>query len=72
MSYEKYLKGVPGVSEVEVDAKGQEQRQLSNTEPQPGDNLVLNIDSGLEQVMANSLQNVISSLPKAPAAWRLR
>ncbi len=61
MSYEKYLKGVPGVSEVEVDAKGQEQRQLSNTEPQPGDNLVLNIDSGLEQVMANSLQNVISS-----------
>jgi penicillin-binding protein 2 len=59
--YEKYLRGVPGVSQIEVDSKGRQQRELASTQPMPGNNLILNVDSGLEQVLSNSLSGMMTS-----------
>lgn len=54
--YEEYLKGTPGILEVEVDSKGRKQRELSSTEPSPGNNLILSIDPELEGRIADSLK----------------
>ncbi|HLB95596.1 MAG TPA: penicillin-binding protein 2 [Patescibacteria group bacterium] len=54
--YEKYLKGTPGILEVEVDSHGRQQRELSKTLPQPGNNLFLSLNAGLEDKMTNALQ----------------
>ncbi|KKQ73920.1 MAG: Penicillin-binding protein 2 [Berkelbacteria bacterium GW2011_GWB1_38_5] len=51
-SYEKNLKGIPGILEVEVDSKGQQQRQLSLSEP-------FRIDANLEYILAQSLKNSV-------------
>jgi len=59
--YEKYLRGVPGISQIEVDSKGRQQRELAATEPMPGNNLVLNINSGLESAMSKSLASIMAS-----------
>lgn len=48
-SYEKYLRGVNGQEQVEVDAHGRPIKVLGTIEPQPGNSLQLNIDSQLQQ-----------------------
>ncbi|MCB1887593.1 MAG: penicillin-binding protein 2 [Rhodocyclaceae bacterium] len=49
-SYEGELHGITGVEEVEVDAGGRAVRQLRRTPPTSGNNLVLTLDRGLQQV----------------------
>ena len=49
-SYETELHGVTGFEEVEVTAGGRPVRTLSRTQATPGNNLVLSIDIGLQQV----------------------
>jgi penicillin-binding protein 2 len=49
-SYETELHGVTGFEEVEVTAGGRPVRTLSRTQATPGDNLVLSLDIGLQQV----------------------
>ncbi|KAF1056290.1 MAG: Peptidoglycan D,D-transpeptidase MrdA [Burkholderia gladioli] len=49
-SYETELHGITGFEEVEVTAGGRPVRTLSRTQATPGDNLVLSIDIGLQQV----------------------
>jgi len=61
LSYEKYLKGSPGVLEVEVDSKGRQQRQLAVTDPTPGNNLTLSIDADLEQYLTKSLSRAVEA-----------
>lgn len=58
-SYEKYLKGNPGVLEVEVDSRGQQQRQLAVSDPQPGNNLTLSIDAQLEEKLTLALERAV-------------
>lgn len=48
--YENELHGTVGVQQVEVNAKGRFLRVLSETPPQAGQNLILNIDSNLQRV----------------------
>lgn len=48
--YERYLHGVTGFRQVEIDADGHAVRVLSSTAPIPGDNLVLSIDSKLQSI----------------------
>ncbi|MES2182172.1 MAG: penicillin-binding protein 2 [Pseudomonadota bacterium] len=48
--YERYLHGTTGFQQVEVDADGRAVRVLSSTAPTPGDNLVLSIDSRLQEI----------------------
>ena len=49
-SYEKQLHGVTGFEEVETDAAGRSIRVLSRTPSIPGNNLILSIDLGLQEV----------------------
>nr|MDQ3018823.1 penicillin-binding protein 2 [bacterium] len=51
LSYEKYLRGVNGNKQVEVDASGRPIKVLGNVEPAPGNIVQLNIDAGLQQVL---------------------
>ena len=52
--YESHLHGTTGVEEVEVDSGGRPVRTLSRTPPVPGNNLVLNLDAGLQVVAYNA------------------
>ncbi|MDR8735324.1 penicillin-binding protein 2 [Burkholderia pseudomultivorans] len=49
-SYETDLHGLTGFEEVEVTAGGRPVRTLSRTQATPGNNLVLSLDIGLQQV----------------------
>lgn len=48
--YERQLHGTTGFQQVEIDADGHAVRVLSSTPPIPGDNLVLSIDSKLQDI----------------------
>lgn len=54
-TYESYLRGTPGQSKAVTSATGVKKTAQVVTQPTPGDNLVLNIDSGLQAVLYNSL-----------------
>lgn len=49
-SYERELHGITGFQQVEVDADGHAVRVLQSTSPVPGSNLILSIDSKLQQI----------------------
>ena len=54
LSYEKYLRGVNGNTQVEVDASGRPIKLLGNVEPEPGDVVELSIDAGLQEQLYRS------------------
>jgi len=60
--YQAELRGRPGVDKVEVDAHGQVVGSLGETPPTAGEDLVTNIDSGLEQTLQQALDAEIASL----------
>jgi penicillin-binding protein 2 len=61
-SYEAALRGRPGIDRVEVNAHGQVVGSLGETPPTSGDDVVTNVDSGLEQTLQDSLDAEIASL----------
>ena len=68
-TYQEYLKGQDGISQIEVDSRGRAQRVLSNLPPSPGNNLTLTLDKDLEAYMAYSLESGINNAgSKAGAA----
>ncbi|MEO6118500.1 MAG: penicillin-binding protein 2 [Methylotenera sp.] len=48
--YESNLHGTTGFQQVEIDADGHAVRVLTSTAPSPGDNLILSIDSKLQEI----------------------
>ncbi|MGD0379326.1 MAG: penicillin-binding protein 2 [Acidimicrobiales bacterium] len=60
--YQSALRGRPGVDDVEVDAHGQVVGSLGETPPTGGDDVVTNIDAGLEQTLQQGLDAEIASL----------
>jgi penicillin-binding protein 2 len=60
--YESALRGHPGIDKVEVDAHGQVVGSLGETPPTSGDDLVTNIDAGLQQTLQQALDAEIASL----------
>ncbi len=60
--YQAALRGRPGVDKVEVDAHGQVVGSLGETPPTSGNDLITNIDSGLEQTLQQALDAEIASL----------
>ena len=60
--YQQALRGQPGVDKVEVDAHGQVVGSLGETPPRPGDDVVTNVDSGLQQTLQQALDTEIASL----------
>ena len=53
--YEKVLLGKVGYRRVETNARGQVMKVLDYTSPKPGANLVLHVDTGLQQVASDAL-----------------
>ncbi len=62
--YESELRGTPGRQELEVNPEGQVRGTLKTTLAKAGDNLVTNIDTGLQQVADNALAAQILALRK--------
>lgn len=54
-SYEKYLKGIDGQKQVEVDARGNMKDVHGQVDPAPGDSLVLNIDGDLQRELYKNI-----------------
>ena len=65
--YDRYLRGSDGAEQVQVDAQGQPTRNLVTTNPVPGHNLALSIDSGLQRVGQQALATSIASNAGADA-----
>lgn len=66
-SYEEYLKGSDGIERIEVDSTGRISRVLvdeNNREPVPGNNISLNLDSGLQQKSYEYLLDGIENAKK--------
>ena len=63
-AFESYLRGTPGKRALERNTEGKVVSQTWITEPQPGDNVVLTLDLDLqmavEDILANSLPNLVS------------
>lgn len=57
--YEKDLRGTPGQEQLEVDSKNRVQRVLSSNSPETGNNLILSIDSRLQQAAADTLNKAL-------------
>ena len=53
--YDKFLRGSAGNSQVEVNAYGRVIRELERNDGQPGDDLVLTLDAGLQSYATNRL-----------------
>ena len=64
--YESELRGTPGRQQLEVDPQGQVVGTLKTTPATPGDNVVTNIDTGLQQVADNALATQILALRRTP------
>lgn len=65
--YEERLHGKVGYAQLEVDSKGRTLRVLEQTPPQPGEDLILNIDIKLQlyvqSLLANNKGSVVVSDP---------
>jgi penicillin-binding protein 2 len=62
--YESDLHGIPGQQQLEVDSTGHVVGTLKAVPATPGDNIVTNIVTGLQQVADNALASQILSLRK--------
>ena len=64
LAFESYLRGTPGVKQVERDTSGKVISETWQSEPEPGDNIVLTLDldlqAAVEDILASSLPNLNS------------
>ena len=60
--YESSLRGTPGTQEIEVTPSGKVAGTVKTTPATPGDNLVTNLDTNLQQVADNALASQVLSL----------
>ncbi len=71
-SYEKILRGKFGYKKIEVDAQGKMKTSLGEQSPQPGNDLVLNIDADLQKKIYDVLSQILEKEKlKAAAAVAL-
>lgn len=66
--YESQLRGADGGEQTEVDALGRPVRVLASRDPVPGQDLVLSIDLGLQQVLAGAVQKQMEAAGSKRAA----
>ena len=60
--YESYLRGETGQSKSVVSANGAQMGDQTISQSEPGDNLVLNIDAGLQEQVYNALEKSIKGV----------
>jgi len=65
--YDPYLRGQPGIRHVEVDYLGRPVRVLGSNDPQPGNDVVLTIDSELQRVAEEALAERMEELHNLPS-----
>lgn len=58
-SYEKYLRGVHGADQVEVDSMGNTKREIGIINPEPGNDLIMSIDGDLQKKLYDSAMEVL-------------
>ena len=61
-AFEQALRGTSGIREIETDEKGKIITQNWITEPEPGDNVVLTLDIGLQTTTEDLLAQFVQSL----------
>lgn len=66
--YEKYLKGVNGAYQIEVDSLGNVRKERGIISPKPGQDLVLNIDAELQKKIFDSLTGILEKSGTKTAA----
>lgn len=66
--YEKYLRGVHGGRQVEVDSMGNIKKEIGTISPQSGSDLFLNIDAGLQKTLFDELNSVLERTGTRTAA----
>jgi penicillin-binding protein 2 len=66
--YEDQLRGVSGARQVEVDSMGNVKKKLGSIEPKAGQDLVLNIDSGLQKKLFDSITGILEKTGTHTAA----
>lgn len=59
--YDRYLRGIPGGEQIEVDAAGQVFKHLARRPYVQGDNLILSIDWKLQAIAEHALANQLKS-----------
>lgn len=67
-NYEDLLRGALGQEEVEVDASGNIQKTLATKSPEPGHNLVLTLDEGLQEKLRDLLVEQVNKAGVSKAA----
>lgn len=65
--YENYLRGTDGAQKIEVDANGRPvpNREVTTLSPEAGSNLYLTINSRLQRVMEQSMEDTLKKLQAA-------
>jgi len=66
--YEKQLRGKNGKQEVEVDSFGREIRTVKKKEPEPGYDLILNVDSDLQKKIYEEIKKTVERTKGASGA----
>ncbi|HUC86916.1 MAG TPA: penicillin-binding protein 2 [Candidatus Saccharimonadales bacterium] len=66
--YESVLRGQNGTTQTEVDATGKPIKVLASQPAEPGDNLVLTIDSGLQNYLTGAIQQQMQASGATQAA----
>ena len=61
-SYESALRGKRGADRVEVDSRGVIKKELGVFDPEPGNDLILNIDSDLQKKLFDSLNATLEKV----------
>lgn len=67
-SFEKYLRGVHGADQIEVDAIGNQKREVGVINPKSGSDLVLGIDARLQKKIYDSLSGILENSQSKTAA----
>lgn len=67
-SYEESLRGINGAFQVEVDSQGAIKKERGVINPQPGKDLILSIDAGLQKKVFDSLTAVLEQTETKTAA----
>lgn len=67
-SYDNYLRGEPGVTQVAVDHLGAVTGTLSRSDPKPGDDLVTSLDARVQSSLEKALRDAIVRAHSAAVA----
>ncbi|KKP97403.1 MAG: Peptidoglycan glycosyltransferase [Candidatus Moranbacteria bacterium GW2011_GWD2_36_12] len=67
-SYEKYLRGVHGADQVEVDSMGNTKREVGIINPKPGSDLIMSIDGDLQKKLYDSITGILQKTGTSTAS----